>query len=174
MALFCTVCALSAGVRAQSSTPPPAPPHDVTTTTTTATTNPGTSHGGERSTARRRRRSRRLEKYTVSDVPISEQILPTVRPINDSVYGDDRDIVDIPRSVSSVNAAWMEDRQVTNAMDLGQFAPGVYAAADYGIPGVPQIRGDDAQIAVNGQISIPTHRNSTPPSCSTASRRWTS
>ncbi len=78
-----------------------------------------------------------LEKYTVSDVPISEQILPTVRPIN-SVYGDDRDIVDIPRSVSSVNAAWMEDRQVTNAMDFGQFAPGVYAAADYGIPASPR------------------------------------
>jgi outer membrane receptor for monomeric catechols len=101
-----------------------------------------------------------LEKYTVSDVPLSEQILPTVRPI-DSVYGDDRSIIDIPRSVSSVNKAWMDDRQVKNAMDFGQFSPGVYAAADYGIPGVPQIRGDEAQIYVNGQL-IPYSRNSVP------------
>ena len=104
--------------------------------------------------------SRTLEKFTVSDVPIDEQILPTVRPIS-SVYGDDRDIIDIPRSVSSVNKAWMDDRQVKNAMDFGQFSPGVYAAADYGIPGVPQIRGDEAQIYVNGQ-EIPYSRNSVP------------
>jgi len=55
----------------------------------------------------------------------------------------------------------MDDRQVKNAMDFGQFAPGVYAAADYGIPGVPQIRGDEAQIYVNGQ-QMPYSRNSTP------------
>ncbi len=55
----------------------------------------------------------------------------------------------------------MDDRQVKNSMDFGQFAPGVYAAADYGIPGVPQIRGDEAQIYVNGQ-QIPYSRNSVP------------
>jgi iron complex outermembrane recepter protein len=154
LALFCMACALSATLRAQSSTPPPATTTTTTTTVMTPTTTAGTASDAEEE------KVTTLEKYTVSDVPISEQILPTVRPIS-SVYGDDRDIVDIPRSVSSVNAAWMEDRQVTNAMDLGQFAPGVYAAADYGIPGVPQIRGDDAQIAVNGQM-IPYSRNSVP------------
>ena len=147
--LVAMVCALSSGLRAQSSTPPP-----VTTTTTTTTTTSNTESGAEQE------KVTTLQKYTVSDVPLSEQILPTVRPI-DSVYGDDRSILDIPRSVSSVNAAWMNDRQIKNAMDLGQFAPGVYAAADYGIPGVPQIRGDSAQIAVNGQM-IPYSRNSTP------------
>ena len=54
----------------------------------------------------------------------------------------------------------MEDRQVKNAMDFGQFSSGVYAAANYGIPGVPQIRGDYGQIYVNGQM-IPYSRNST-------------
>jgi|CZKI01.1.fsa_nt_gi hypothetical protein len=100
-----------------------------------------------------------LEKYTVSDVPINEQVLPTVRPIS-SVYGDDRSILDIPRSVASVNEAWMEDRQIKNAMDFGQFSSGVYASANYGIPGVPQIRGDYGQIYVDGQI-VPYSRNST-------------
>ncbi len=101
-----------------------------------------------------------LEKYTVSDVPTDEQVLPTVRPIG-SVYGDDRSILDTPRSVSSVNKAWMDDRLIKNAMDFGQFSPGVYAAAQYGIPGVPQIRGDLGQIYVDGQL-IPFSRNSTP------------
>lgn len=103
-----------------------------------------------------------LEKFTVSEVPLQDQVLPTVRPIS-SVYGDDLSIIDTPRSVSSVNKAWMQDRQVKNAMDFGQFAPGVYSAAQYGIPAVPFIRGDLAQMYVNGQI-IPFTRNSTPPS----------
>jgi outer membrane receptor protein involved in Fe transport len=151
LAVLCTVCALSLGVRAQSSTPPPASPAVVTTTTTT-TSNSAAGAEDQNVTT--------LEKFTVSDVPITEQILPTVRPIS-SVYGDDRDIIDIPRSVSSVNKAWMDDRQVKNAMDFGQFSPGVYAAADYGIPGVPQIRGDEAQVYVNGQL-IAYSRNSVP------------
>ena len=94
-----------------------------------------------------------LSKYTVSDTPLDEQILPTVRPIA-SVYGDAESIIDIPRSVSSVNKAWMDDRQVKNAMDFGQFSPGVYSAAQYGIPATPQIRGDLGQIYINGQETL--------------------
>jgi outer membrane receptor for monomeric catechols len=101
-----------------------------------------------------------LDKFTVSDVPLENQILPTVRPIG-SVFGDDRSIIDTARSVSSVNKAWMDDRMVKNAMDFMQFSPGVYSAAQYGIPGVPQIRGDLGQVYVNGQI-IPFSRNSVP------------
>jgi outer membrane receptor protein involved in Fe transport len=152
-ALICTALGLSVGLHGQSSTPPPA---DTTTTTTTTTMVPTTTSGsttsGDKVTT--------LEKFTVSDVPISDQILPTVRPI-DSVYGDDRSIIDIPRSVSSVNKAWMDDRQIKNSTDFGQFAPGVYSEALYGIPGVPQIRGDGAQVYVNGQL-IPFSRNSVP------------
>ena len=150
LAVLCTATVFCAGLHAQSSTPPPASPPPTTTTPS----------GASSANAAEDQKVTTLEKYTVSDVPLEEQILPTVRPI-DSVYGDDRSIIDIPRSVSSVNKAWMDDRQVKNAMDFGQFSPGVYAAADYGIPGVPQIRGDEAQIYVNGQ-QIPYSRNSTP------------
>jgi outer membrane receptor for monomeric catechols len=149
-ASLCIAFAIAVGLRAQSSTPPPASASAPSTTTTSSSTEAGAADQNVTT----------LEKFTVSDVPLEEQILPTVRPIS-SVYGDDRSIVDIPRSVSSVNKAWMDDRQVKNSMDFGQFAPGVYAAADYGIPGVPQIRGDEAQIYVNGQ-QIPYSRNSTP------------
>jgi outer membrane receptor protein involved in Fe transport len=93
----------------------------------------------------------KMQKFTVTDVPVSEQILPTARPVG-SVFGDDLNILDTPRSVSSVNQAWMTDRQVKNTMDFSQFAPGVYSPANYGVPAIPQIRGDEAQVYVDGQI----------------------
>jgi hypothetical protein len=96
-----------------------------------------------------------LEKYTVSDVPISEQILPTVRPV-DSVMGDAANVLDIPRSVSTINKAWMDDRQIKNAMDFGQFSPGVYSPARYGVPTTPLIRGDNAQMYYDGQQALYT------------------
>ena len=94
-----------------------------------------------------------MEKFSVSDVPVENQILPTVRPV-DSVLGDDASVLDIPRSVSTVNKAWMDDRQVTNAMDFGQFSPGVYSPARYGVPATPQVRGDNAQIYMDGQATL--------------------
>ena len=94
-----------------------------------------------------------LEKYTVSDVPVENQILPTVRPV-EGVFGDAANVLDIPRSVSMVNKAWMDDRQVTNAMDFGQFSPGVYSPARYGVPATPLVRGDNAEMYVNGQAEL--------------------
>jgi len=152
--LLCTAGILCAGLHAQSSTPPPANPPPATTTTTTTTTSSTSAAPADQVTT--------LEKYTVSDVPLTEQVLPTVRPVGD-VMGDATSIIDIPRSVSSVNEAWLKDRMVKNAMDFGQFAPGVYSAAQYGIPGVPFIRGDLSEVYVDGQLSM-FSRNSTPPS----------
>jgi outer membrane receptor for monomeric catechols len=146
--------ALAASAPAQTAPPQSAPPAPApaappqSTGATLAAPAPGAGTTGSDVTA--------LEKYTVSDTPIDEQILPTVRPIS-SVFGDDLDIVDIPRSVSTVNKAWMEDRQVKNAMDFGQFSPGVYSPANYGIPATPQIRGDYAQIYIDGQETLFTH-----------------
>ena len=96
-----------------------------------------------------------MAKFTVSEVPVSQQILPTVRPVG-SVMGDAESVLDLARSVTTVNAAWMQDREVTNAMDFGQFSPGVYSPARYGVPATPQIRGDNAQIYINGQQTLYT------------------
>jgi outer membrane receptor for monomeric catechols len=97
----------------------------------------------------------KLEKYTVSDVPLEEQVLPTVRPVG-SVLGDDASVLDLPRSVTTVDKAWMQERQVTDATDFGQFSPGVYSPARYGVPATPQIRGDNGQICMNGQQTLYT------------------
>jgi hypothetical protein len=143
----CILGGLALGLHAQSNTPA------VTTTTTTTTTTSPTLAPDQVTT---------LEKFTVSDVPLTEQVLPTVRPVGD-VMGDDRSILDVPRSVSAVNSAMVNDRMVKDAMDFGQFSPGVYSAAQYGIPSVPYIRGDLSQLYMGGQ-QVPFSRNSTPPS----------
>jgi len=143
--LGCALGCLALGLQAQ--TPPPTPTPSPVPAATAATPSDQVTT---------------LEKYTVSDVPVGDQVLPTVRPIAD-VMGEDESILDIPRSVSTVNKAWMDDRQVKNAMDFGQFAPGVYSAAEYGIPSIPYIRGDLSQIYVGGQ-QVEFSRNSTPPS----------
>ena len=104
----------------------------------------------------------KMAKYDVSDVPLDEQILPTARPIG-SVLGDSESILDIPRSVTSVNEEWMKERSVRDTMDLGQFSPGVYSPSEYGLACIPQIRGELAEIYVDGQTTK-FNRNSILPS----------
>jgi hypothetical protein len=147
-ALGCALAVSAIGLRAQTpaATPTPAPAAAAPASTTTPPSGKVTT----------------LAKYIVSDVPVEDNVLPTVRPVGD-VMGDDRNILDIPRSISAVNTALMDDRMVRNAMDFQQFSPGVYAAAQYGIPAVPYIRGDLSQLYMGGQ-QIPFSRNSTPPS----------
>jgi outer membrane receptor for monomeric catechols len=141
----CALAVSAIGLRAQTTS--------TTTTPAPAATTPAAPSSGKVTT---------LSKYIVSDVPIDDNVLPTVRPVGD-VMGDDRNILDIPRSLSAVNTALMDDRMVRNAMDFQQFSPGVYAAAQYGIPAVPYIRGDLSQLYMGGQ-QVPFSRNSTPPS----------
>ncbi|HMD59794.1 MAG TPA: TonB-dependent receptor [Opitutaceae bacterium] len=152
-AMACALSSLAIGLRAQTQTPD---------TTPAATSTPSAAPAPAAPSAKPAEKVTTMEKYTVSDVPLEDQVLPTVRPVGD-VMGDDRNIIDIPRSVSAVNTALMRDRNVKNAMDFGQFAPGVYSAAQYGIPSVPYIRGDLSQIYMGGQ-QVLFSRNSTPPS----------
>jgi outer membrane receptor protein involved in Fe transport len=94
-----------------------------------------------------------MEKFEVSDVPPEKQVLPTTRPVG-SVFGDDRSILDTPRSVSTINKAWMEERQIHDSTDFSQFAAGVYSPPAYGIAATPTIRGDPGAIYFNGQIGL--------------------
>src|SRR5271170_5310797 len=73
-ALLCIGLTVAAGLRAQSSTPPPASASAPTTAQVTTTTTSTTETGAQDAQVTT------LEKFTVSDVPLEEQILPTVRP----------------------------------------------------------------------------------------------
>ncbi len=91
-----------------------------------------------------------MEKTVVEGLPLDETVLPTARPLS-SVLGDDRSIIDTPRSVSLITKAQMEARGISQMTDIGQLAPGAYTPERYGLPGVPVIRGDLAEIYQNGQ-----------------------
>lgn len=103
-----------------------------------------------------------IESIIVRDVPIDEDILPTARPL-DSVLGDQRSVIETPRSVTLVTRAQMEARNVSRTTDFGQLSPGVYTPSRYGLAGVPVIRGDLAEIYWNSQRTIYS-RNSILPS----------
>lgn len=73
-----------------------------------------------------------LEKVVVEGLRLEDTILPTARPV-ESVMGDDRSVIDTPRSVSLVTKAQMEARAITRATDFNQYAPGVYTPSRYGL-----------------------------------------
>jgi outer membrane receptor for ferric coprogen and ferric-rhodotorulic acid len=103
-----------------------------------------------------------MDTIVVQAVPLEEQVVPTARPIS-SVYGQDMGIVDIPRSVNIITKQQLEDRQITSVQDLGQFASGTYSPAEYGLDGIPFIRGVFASLYQNGQQEV-FYRNSVVPS----------
>ncbi len=94
-----------------------------------------------------------LSRVVVEGLPLNETVLPTARPV-DSVMGDDRSIIDTPRSVSLVTKAQMEARAISRATDFNQYAPGVYTPSRYGLANVPVIRGELSEIYQNGQRTI--------------------
>ncbi len=95
-------------------------------------------------------------------IPSDEVVMPTSLPIS-GILGDERNILDTPRSVSTVNKIWMDDREITNAMDFSQFAPGIYSPSLYGVPAAPTIRGDTGGIFFDGQQGL-YGSNNVPPS----------
>ncbi|MGA8480645.1 MAG: TonB-dependent receptor plug domain-containing protein [Chthoniobacterales bacterium] len=71
----------------------------------------------------------------------------------------DMGIIDTPRSVNVITRAQLEDRQIFSVQDLGQFSSGTYTPAEYGLDGIPYIRGIYAELFQNGQREI-FYRNS--------------
>ena len=58
-----------------------------------------------------------LDKVVVEGLSLEETVLPTARPV-ESVMGDDRSILETPRSVSLVTKAQMEARAISRATDF--------------------------------------------------------
>jgi outer membrane receptor protein involved in Fe transport len=94
-----------------------------------------------------------LSQITVTAVPPEDQVVPTARPIN-SVFGQDIGVIDTPRSVNVITRAQLEDRQIFSVQDLGQFSSATYTLAEYGLDGIPYIRGIYAELFQNGQREI--------------------
>ncbi len=90
-----------------------------------------------------------MEKFKVTDVPIDRQILPTSRPFN-SVFGTDDNIVDVPRNVTIISRQQLSDISIASVLDFSKLTSSSYTTTNFGAPSNPSIRGQTADLFING------------------------
>ena len=90
-----------------------------------------------------------LEKLSVNEVPIEQQILPTSRPFN-SVFGTDDNIVDVPRNVTIISRQQLSDISISSVLDFSKLTSSAYTTTNFGAPSTPSIRGQTADLFING------------------------
>jgi len=91
-----------------------------------------------------------LEVFQVDGVPVSESVNPLAVPVT-GVMGEDRSLMETPRGVSLITSALFRERTINGVGEILQYAPSAYAPARYGRTANPNIRGDIAEIYLNGQ-----------------------
>jgi len=118
--LFATACAIILPLAAQNAAPT-TPPEDTV----------------------------KMEKFEVTDVPLEQQILPTSRPFN-SVFGTDDNIVDVPRNVTIISRQQLSDISISSVLDFSKLTSSSYTTTNFGAPSNPSIRGQTADVYLNG------------------------
>jgi outer membrane receptor protein involved in Fe transport len=93
--------------------------------------------------------NRTLSTVTVSGTnPAS--VVPTDTQVS-SVFGNDMSIADTPRAVTEVNSNLLKDANIQDLSDLAKVAPSAYTTDQFGVASVPVIRGQAAEVYINGQ-----------------------
>jgi outer membrane receptor protein involved in Fe transport len=90
-----------------------------------------------------------LEKLDVNQVPIEQQILPTSRPFT-SVFGTDDNIVNVPRNVTIISRQQLSDIDISSVLDFSKLTSSSYTTTNFGAPANPSIRGQTADLFING------------------------
>lgn len=90
-----------------------------------------------------------LEKLSVNGVAPEQQILPTSRPFN-SVFGTDDIIVDVPRNVTIISRQQLSDINISSVLDFTKLTSSSYTTTNFGAPSNPSIRGQTADLFING------------------------
>lgn len=91
----------------------------------------------------------KLENFEVKDVPIEKQILPTSRPFS-SVFGTDENIIDVPRNVTIISRQQLSDINISSVLDFAKLTSSSYTTTNFGAPANPSIRGQTADLYING------------------------
>jgi outer membrane receptor protein involved in Fe transport len=89
------------------------------------------------------------ERVTVTDVPIEENIMPTSRP-TDSVYGTDTPILDTPRNATIISTEQLSAIDIQDPRDFSKLTSDSYTQSNFGAPANPSIRGQTADVFING------------------------
>jgi hypothetical protein len=90
-----------------------------------------------------------MDKLQVNGVPIEQQILPTSRPFN-SVFGTEMSILDTPRNVTIISREQMNVIGIQETRDFSKLTASSYTQTNFGLPSNPSIRGQTADVLVNG------------------------
>jgi outer membrane receptor protein involved in Fe transport len=85
---------------------------------------------------------------TGAQIPLNEAIVPTVRPTS-SVFGLDQNVMDIPRNVTIISRAQLDDISITDVRDFNKLTTSSYTTSNFGEPSNPSIRGQIADIFIN-------------------------
>ncbi len=89
------------------------------------------------------------DRVIVNDVPIEESILPTTRP-TDSVYGLDTSVQDTPRNVTIISREQLSAIDIQDPRDFSKLTSDSYTQSNFGAPANPSIRGQTADVFING------------------------
>jgi len=95
-----------------------------------------------------------LTEVVVSGVRIEDQVSPLQRRIS-SVTGLDMSILDLPRSVTAINAAQIRDQSVISVTDFSKIVSSAYTTDQFGGANVPWLRGQAAEVFQNGMQRTP-------------------
>ncbi|WP_414661552.1 TonB-dependent receptor [Horticoccus sp. 23ND18S-11] len=90
-----------------------------------------------------------MAKFEVTGVPIEQQILPTSRPFN-SVFGTDDNIIDVPRNVTIISRQQLSDIAISDVLDFSKLTSSAFTTTNFGAPSNASIRGQSADVFLNG------------------------
>jgi len=91
-----------------------------------------------------------LERFKVtSDVGTDQLVLPIARPFS-SVFGTDDNIVDVPRNVTIISRQQLSDININSVLDFSKLTSSAYTTTNFGAPSNPSIRGQTADLYING------------------------
>ena len=84
-----------------------------------------------------------------SGVAADELVMPIARPFN-SVFGTDDNIVNVPRNVTIISRQQLSDINISSVLDFSKLTSSAYTTTNFGAPSNPSIRGQTADLYING------------------------
>jgi len=136
-----TMATLAKLALCQTATPPP--------TADQAAATPAPSTAQVQSASASTEPTVKMEKYQVNDVPIEQVILPNARPFT-SVFGTEDNIIDIPRNVTIISREQMDVIDIQDVTEFSKLTSSSYTDSNFGSPANPTIRGQSADVFMNG------------------------
>jgi hypothetical protein len=91
---------------------------------------------------------------------VEGSVLPTEQTVT-SVLGADISVQDTPRTVTVVSSELLSDANISSLADFVKVAPSAYTTDQFGVASVPNIRGQNAEVYINGMLR--TTRSDGPP-----------